>query len=138
MLPNAQGDSNFYRRALGKSAFCHDSNACYKEISMNIELNQNALCLKRNQVVTVREGIGHSIVCDSGTVWVTQDGDPRDIILHTGDSFTLDRKGAALVQAFEPGAISITRSTALPRGLPAAWRQRFVAGAGLRRGAVGV
>jgi hypothetical protein len=105
---------------------------------MNIELNQNGLCLKRNQVVTVREGIGHSIVCDSGTVWVTQDGDPRDIILHTGDAFTLDRKGAALVQAFEPGAISITRSTGQPRGLPAAWRQRFVAGAGFRSGAVGV
>jgi hypothetical protein len=106
---------------------------------MNIELNQNGLCLKRNQVVTVRDGSGNSIVCDSGTVWVTQDGDPRDIILRAGDSFTLDRNGAALVQAFEPGTISITRSTGQPRaGVPAASLRRFVAGAGFRRGTLAV
>ncbi len=106
---------------------------------MNIELNQNGLCLKRNQVVTVRGGLGHSIVCDSGIVWVTQDGDPRDIILRAGQSFTIDRNGPTLVQAFEPGTISITRSSAQSRtGVPAALPRRGLAGAGLPRGAVGV
>ena len=86
---------------------------------MNIEFNQNGLCLQANQVVKVRGGLGHSIVCERGSVWVTQDGDPRDVILHAGESFTLDRDGPALVQAFEPGAISVapagpqTRATGL-------------------------
>lgn len=106
---------------------------------MNIQLNQNGLCLKRNQVVTVRGGIGHSIVCDSGIVWVTQEGDPRDIILRAGESFAIDRSGPTLVQAFEPGAISITHAAAQSgTNLPAGWPRRAVGGLGLRHGAVGV
>lgn len=82
---------------------------------MNIQLNQNGLCLKRKQLVMVRDGLGHSIVCDSGSVWVTQEGDPRDIVLGAGEAFTLDRPGTALVLAFEPGAISITNTQARTR-----------------------
>ena len=106
---------------------------------MNIQLNQNGLCLKRNQVLTVRGGIGHSILCDSGTVWVTQDGDPRDIILGAGEAFTLDRNGPAVVQAFEPGSISITRPAEHKHaGAPATSPWRAVAGVGLPRDAVGI
>ncbi len=106
---------------------------------MNIELNQDGLCLKRKQVVKVRGGMGHSVVCDSGSVWVTQDGDPRDIVLRAGESFTIDRNGLALVQALEPGSISILRSAAQPRAImAAALSRRGLAGAGLAPGAVGV
>jgi len=106
---------------------------------MNIELNRDGLCLNRNQVVKVRGGVGHSIVCDSGTVWVTQTGDPRDIVLAAGKSFTIDRNGLALVQAFEPSSISITRSAAQFRAnMPAVLRRLAAAGAGLSRSAVGM
>lgn len=77
---------------------------------MNLELNQNGVCLKRNQVLKVRGGRGHSIVCDSGSVWLTQEGDARDIVLNAGEAFTLDRRGLTLVLAFEPGAIRITQA----------------------------
>jgi hypothetical protein len=106
---------------------------------MNIELNQNGLCLKPNQLVKVRGGRGHSIVCHSGSVWVTQDGDPRDIILSAGDSFTLDREGPALVQAFEPGAISIAQARPQTRATRlAALLKSALSGAGLARGALGI
>jgi hypothetical protein len=82
---------------------------------MRIELNQNGLCLKKNQLVKVRGGIGHTVDCNSGSVWVTQDGDTRDVILRAGDSFTLDRDGPALLQAFEPGAITIRQPDAKTR-----------------------
>ena len=106
---------------------------------MNIELNQDGLCLKTKQVVKVRGGLGHSIVCERGTVWVTQYGDPRDVVLRAGESLTLDRKGVALVQAFEPGAIRIARAEAQTRtaGL-AAFLKSVLSGAGPARGAVGV
>jgi hypothetical protein len=105
---------------------------------MNLELSQDGVCLKRNQMVKVRGGLGHSIVCDSGTVWVTQDGDARDIVLHAGNSFTLDREGLALVQAFEPSSISITRAAAQSRASVPAALPRRATGVGLVRGAAGI
>ena len=105
---------------------------------MNIELKQKDLCLKRRQVVKVRDGLGHSIVCDSGSVWVTQEGDPRDIVLGAGEAFTLDRRGTALVLAFEPGAISITNTQARTRATRLAGLLRSaLSGAGAARGALG-
>lgn len=79
---------------------------------MNLELNHDALCLKPKQALKVHGGLGHSIVCHTGSVWVTQEGDPRDIILDAGESFTLDCAGLALVLAFEPSSVSIARPQA--------------------------
>jgi uncharacterized protein (AIM24 family) len=123
---------------LKQSVFCHDLNAGYKEIDMNIEFNQNGLCLKTKQLVKVRGGRGHAIVCDSGSVWVTQEGDPRDIVLDAGEAFTLDRSGTALVLAFEPGAISITQTDAQTRasGLAGLLKSAF-SGTGHGRSALG-
>jgi hypothetical protein len=69
-------------------------------------------------------------------VWVTQDGDPRDVILRAGESFTLDREGPALVQAFQPGAISISRTDPLSVvARLAAFLKTALSGAALGRGA---
>lgn len=94
---------------------------------MRVELNRNRFCLERNKVMKVRGGIGHTVFCHSGLVWVTQDGDARDIFLRAGETFTLDRKGPALLQGFEPGAISIVQSEAQTRaaGLPAFLKSLF-------------
>lgn len=74
---------------------------------MRIELDQEQICMTTKQLVKVRGGRGYSVVCASGCVWVTQDGDLRDVVLRAGEVFTLDREGLALVQAFEPGAICV-------------------------------
>ena len=74
---------------------------------MNLELNADGVCLKRRQLLKVRGGIGHAIVCHSGSIWLTQDRDRRDIVLEAGESFALDRTGLVLVQALEQSAISI-------------------------------
>jgi hypothetical protein len=71
---------------------------------MNIELNQDGLCLKPNQVVTVRGGLGHSIVCHSGVVWVTQDGDPRAISIAQPEPQTRAARLPALLKSALSGA----------------------------------
>jgi hypothetical protein len=66
---------------------------------MNIQLEQGNLQLARSGHVEVIDGRGSSLRVLSGSVWVTQDGDLRDIVLAPGDSFTLDRDGLAIVYA---------------------------------------
>jgi hypothetical protein len=122
-----------------RSIFAHDQNACNKEIAMNLELNQDGLCLKSNQVLKVRGGSGHTIICHSGSVWVTQDRDRRDIVLGAGESFALDRNGLTLVQAFEQSAISIAPAAVRDRAaVPAARPGHATAAAGLPRAAAGI
>jgi hypothetical protein len=95
---------------------------------MNLEFNPQALCLRPNQLLKVHGGIGHAVVCHSGSLWVTQHRDGRDIVLRAGESFALDRKGLVLVQALEQSALSIAppaarirapAASALPRRTPA-------------------
>src|SRR5512141_2690652 len=95
---------------------------------MNLEFNPQALCLRPHQLLKVRGGIGHAVVCHGGSLWLTQHRDGRDIVLRAGEPFALDRKGLVLVQALEQSTISIappaanTRAPAaiaLPRRTPA-------------------
>ena len=49
--------------------------------------------------VRLQNGFGRRITVIEGDVWVTQDGDPRDIVLRAGDDFRFDRRVDALVSA---------------------------------------
>ena len=40
-------------------------------------------------------------------VWITEQDSRRDVILTPGQSFTLERPGLALVQAFRDASISV-------------------------------
>jgi hypothetical protein len=57
--------------------------------------------LMRRQTFNLRARKGQRIECHTGQLWITQDGDLRDVILGTNESFTLDRTGHTLVSALE-------------------------------------
>lgn len=63
--------------------------------------------LHRGKLVRVREGAGSTVTAHAGTVWLTEQGSLRDVLLRPGESFTLGRPGLALVQAFSEASISI-------------------------------
>jgi hypothetical protein len=63
--------------------------------------------LQRGRVVHVREGRGTTVTAWTGVVWITEQDSRRDVILTPGQSFTLERPGLALVQAFRDASISV-------------------------------
>ena len=73
--------------------------------------------LDPREVLELQDGKGLEVRCLGGNVWVTQAGDPEDVVLHGGESFVLDRQGLALVTALlgpamvvvQPGRIAARR-----------------------------
>jgi len=53
---------------------------------------------KRDRAVRIR--------CVTGLLWVTQEGDIRDIILKPGDEFTITRRGVALISSLRDSEFS--------------------------------
>jgi hypothetical protein len=95
---------------------------------MTLELKPEGLCLNKRQLLKLRGGAGHAVVCHSGSVWLTQDGDRRDIVLGAGESFALDRAGLVLVQALEQSAISIAAPSCTTQALAPVSLSRRAAG----------
>jgi len=68
---------------------------------MRNDLMFDAHPLARGGIRRIRRGLGRRVECVSGSLWVTQDGDPRDVVLEVGEAFTLDASGDALISALD-------------------------------------
>jgi hypothetical protein len=62
--------------------------------------------LPRGKYLRIREGAGSTVTAHGGSVWITEQDNPRDVVLRPGQSFTLGRRGLALVEAFSDAAVS--------------------------------
>jgi len=67
-------------------------------------------------IFAVPDGAGVGIECRSGSVWVTLDHDPRDIVLAPGERFEGTDHRRVLVSALESSCITI--SDAQPAAIP--------------------
>jgi hypothetical protein len=65
----------------------------------------NPVRLPARTVHTLDGARGLQVTAVSGTVWLTQAMDPRDIILTRGQSFILDRNGRAVIFALKDATI---------------------------------
>jgi hypothetical protein len=63
--------------------------------------------LGAGQQFRLHDAAGWTIACRSGSVWITQEADRRDVFLYAGDGFTLDRAGLALILARQDSALAI-------------------------------
>ena len=63
---------------------------------MNNDLILGAHVLAKTRVRRVPASRGRRVECLTGCLWITQDGDPRDVVLKAGEAFEFDRNGAIL------------------------------------------
>ena len=71
--------------------------------------------LERYGAMALRNGRGSIVTCVSGAVWLTMEGDTRDIVLEPGDSFVVDRRGLTIIAAHEPTEIDVCAPNRAPR-----------------------
>jgi hypothetical protein len=55
---------------------------------------------------------GTRVECLEGTLWITQDGDIRDIVLPAGSAFVIDRDTRVLVSAVDAARFALRRASA--------------------------
>ena len=78
-----------------------------KESVMRIELKAGAVRLADGQTLRVVDGAGSTVVCKEGTLWVTEENQPKDVVLEAGACVRLKRAGLTLIQALSPATLSI-------------------------------
>lgn len=64
--------------------------------------------LPRQRHMNLSGAAGWTITVLSGSAWITQDGDIRDIVLETGQSFALDRNGPAIISSLGDASLRIS------------------------------
>ena len=79
---------------------------------MNVVINNSALLLDRWQTVELIDAAGATAALDSGCLWITMDGDQRDIVLGPGESWTVERNGRTLLHAEAPSTVRISEPPA--------------------------
>ena len=89
---------------------------------MTTDTSRFHLSLAKRTIFTLPDAAGVGIECRSGTVWVTLDNDPRDVVLEAGERFEGDSHRRMLVSALEPSCITVSGSR--PAALPVHARER--------------
>jgi hypothetical protein len=92
--------------------------------------------LNRREPLVLANAQGTIVAVDRGSVWITQERDPRDIVLVKGMRFEIDRPGRTIVAADKPSTLRLLvpqrfshrLATALRRAIPRVfgrWNERL-------------
>ena len=63
--------------------------------------------LPARQLFEIADASAARILCTAGCLWLTLDGDPRDVILQAGDRFEPAQPRRLLLYAIEPSAFQL-------------------------------
>jgi hypothetical protein len=66
---------------------------------MRLELRQGAVQLGPNQTLRVVDGEGTTVCAVQGAVWITEENQPKDIVLQPGSCYRLRNRGIAIVNS---------------------------------------
>ncbi len=63
--------------------------------------------IAKNKILEVKQPLGVTIECLEGSVWITLDGDSRDVVLDAGQVFVVDRNQRTLLQALDAARVRL-------------------------------
>jgi len=66
---------------------------------MTLELKNGSVHLGPNQTLKVVDGAGTTVTAVQGSVWITEENRPNDIVLEAGGSYRLRERGVTLVNS---------------------------------------
>lgn len=73
---------------------------------MKTQQSRELIPVAKGSLLSLGQGNQVEIGCESGVIWITQDNDPRDVVLNAGESFVSDRPGTVLVYALQPAVLT--------------------------------
>jgi hypothetical protein len=63
--------------------------------------------LAARDIVTLPDVRSATLRVTRGTLWITQEGDPQDVVLRTGDNWAVERNGLTVVEAQEDAVFCV-------------------------------
>jgi Protein of unknown function (DUF2917) len=66
---------------------------------MQMEMKEGAVRLAANQTLKLVDGAGSTVCAVEGSVWITEENQPRDIVLAPGNCYRLRHRGLAIINA---------------------------------------
>ena len=84
---------------------------------MESHRSKTSIPLAKGGSILFAKGSRVEIVCESGSLWLTEDNNIRDVVLEAGERFTFDGSGTVLAHALRP--VKFTAVTSASRAAPA-------------------
>lgn len=86
--------------------------------AMTVNPARGAVCLPSGHGISLKDAAGVVLTAVKGRIWLTMEGEHRDIDLRRGATYTIERDGLTLVNAMEPSIVDVR----VPHTRRAAWR----------------
>ncbi len=69
--------------------------------------------LASRELVSIANARGHTLACDQGELWITVAGAAGDIILKSGETWTVASNAEVVISALQASRLSVRHSQAL-------------------------
>jgi hypothetical protein len=80
------------------------------------DLTPAARHLRKGEILRLGAARGRRVESIHGGLWITMDHDVRDVVLGTGEGFTIDGDGEALVSALDDASVVVLAPSVPPGG----------------------
>lgn len=78
-----------------------------REIDMDVRTERVRIELDGGETLRIQDARGASVTVVSGEVWLTQEGDPGDVVLVAGERHVVAHRGLSVLQAFDASRVTI-------------------------------